>query len=1179
VRLHYICQDSSIDLEEIRRELGDDSFKDLKTYFGQITNVYESYAVVDDVYYLSHQIIPKLNSLNRNAKIGDSVCIKLGRKNKNEDYQVLEFEHIWRRTWGEAEEEEDEDLDIYADDLVMDENTVKETGKVVEVAGGRMEVLIRHNVKSLNVANVWRRNFLPYRGDLVMLTCLHEGDDNDFGGCKILRAVPLRYKDGDGLIENWMRTRGKIAGDVFLDLSVCGYRYAPRENELIRYHAVECEPSLSNFHCIWRATSVAPKKARTYFGAVSKPISKDKVAERTELLMNKRGIEIDGETENLALNIGDSANLNLIVYNRNDIDCVIDQIRFPGQMRGTLGENANIEQGNKFSWYGSEVVPANGSASIRIEIVGLNIGRQDQIVVFAFKDFCIGRMLSVDVSSEALAGMGGDNYRNRGNTGFNAIIRVETKGNFVVRGVKRKKDQPPSYINNKLDPYPIPKFMYEKAELPTYSTEIVTIYPALLDKLSPQNYESKLKPLLYIEEVAAEMELNQYSLQQVAMTRVGPYLCLAVPGLKERRPSLVLGDSVLLSHPLDPEVVSFDGAIMEVRHTDILLQFDENFQRVYCGEVYDVAFRMSRSQYRRQHHSLEMAVDNLGFSILFPNSVVMKSPQVDFVVEKEKTEIKSAKQTEKAVASNPYLSTVAAPNSSMRRKKRIQLDQKMPKISEGKEEDSVWVTPIIRNGKLENVDQTRLQNISRNSKYAFLLNPWRGLPAYTPRSEAGQQPPTLTWINRNLNAEQKSAVTRVLTGEGRPAPYIIYGPPGTGKTVTVVEAVLQIFLLHPNARIMVAAPSNSAADLVTERIVQTGRAGKGELVRLNAYQRTEESIPEPIRDFCLKNDEDENLLQASRHRILVSTSGSIGSLCKLKMKHGHFTHVFVDEAGHMTEPECLIPLGLLHRETGQIVLAGDPQQLGPVLQSPLANVYGLEISFLERLSWMPAYLPDRERFKDHGGYDPVLVTKLVQNYRSHPDILTVPSQLFYDAELVPCAPSAKINKYIDINFLPSPGHPVVFHGVKGDNRQEADSPSWFNPQEVWQVVVYTQKLLAKGVDRKDIGIISPYRKQSAKIREMFLTFQIKGVKVGSVEEFQGQERPVIIISTTRSCSEHQETDNRQGIGFLASPKERYCSHSYGLHGICDDVVHLQHEPIIYGLQAVAGFLLDKSLKN
>ena len=30
-----------------------------------------------------------------------------------------------------------------------------------------------------------------------MLTCLQEGDDNDFGGCKILRAVPLRYKVDD----------------------------------------------------------------------------------------------------------------------------------------------------------------------------------------------------------------------------------------------------------------------------------------------------------------------------------------------------------------------------------------------------------------------------------------------------------------------------------------------------------------------------------------------------------------------------------------------------------------------------------------------------------------------------------------------------------------------------------------------------------------------------------------------------------------------------------------------------------------------------------------------------------------------------------------------------------------------------------------------------------------------
>ena len=54
----------------------------------------------------------------------------------------------------------------------------------------------------------------------------------------------------------------------------------------------------------------------------------------------------------------------------------------------------------------------------------------------------------------------------------------------------------------------------------------------------------------------------------------------------------------------------------------------------------------------------------------------------------------------------------------------------------------------------------------------------------------------------------------------------------------------------------------------------------------------------------------------------------------------HFTHVFIDESGQAIEPEALVPLaGIFSTETkngGQVVLAGDPKQLGPVLRSPMA---------------------------------------------------------------------------------------------------------------------------------------------------------------------------------------------------------------------------------------------------
>lgn len=62
----------------------------------------------------------------------------------------------------------------------------------------------------------------------------------------------------------------------------------------------------------------------------------------------------------------------------------------------------------------------------------------------------------------------------------------------------------------------------------------------------------------------------------------------------------------------------------------------------------------------------------------------------------------------------------------------------------------------------------------------------------------------------------------------------------------------------------------------------------------------------------------------------------------------------------------------------------------------------------------------------------------------------------------------------------------------------------------------------------DIGIISPYKKQCKKIRMECNYRGWHGIQIGSVEVFQGKEKPIIIVSTVRS-------DGRN-IGFLDNPK-------------------------------------------
>lgn len=279
-----------------------------------------------------------------------------------------------------------------------------------------------------------------------------------------------------------------------------------------------------------------------------------------------------------------------------------------------------------------------------------------------------------------------------------------------------------------------------------------------------------------------------------------------------------------------------------------------------------------------------------------------------------------------------------------------------------------------------------------------------------------------------------------------------------------------------------------------------------------------------------------------KHKITVATCITMGTLMELGFSKGHFTHAIVDEAGQCLETETMIPLTFMTATSGQVVLAGDPMQLGPILTSPYSRELGFKTSYLVRLMERFPYQKDIERFAN--SFDPRLVTKLIHNYRSLPSILNIYNTLFYSSDLI-AEVSATESKEAKLlmhlkDILPGDDNNadcgVFFHGIRGDNKRYGDSPSWCNPQEAGQVFYFIKSLYENGVKPADIGIITPYTQQVRCLRRLFENLELEKPKIGSVEEFQGQERQIIVISTVRSTSKLFDDDRKFQLGFVRSKK-------------------------------------------
>lgn len=114
-------------------------------------------------------------------------------------------------------------------------------------------------------------------------------------------------------------------------------------------------------------------------------------------------------------------------------------------------------------------------------------------------------------------------------------------------------------------------------------------------------------------------------------------------------------------------------------------------------------------------------------------------------------------------------------------------------------------------------------------------------------------------------------------------------------------------------------------------------------------------------------------------------------------------------------------------------MAGDPKQLDAVTISRNAEDLGYRTSLLEHLCKLPLYQRDEKTKKYNNNY----ITQLVKNYRSHPAILKIPNERFYENTLKTYAAKSITDWYIDSKFLPSKKFPIVFKSVQGVCQQTA----------------------------------------------------------------------------------------------------------------------------------------------
>ncbi len=333
----------------------------------------------------------------------------------------------------------------------------------------------------------------------------------------------------------------------------------------------------------------------------------------------------------------------------------------------------------------------------------------------------------------------------------------------------------------------------------------------------------------------------------------------------------------------------------------------------------------------------------------------------------------------------------------------------------------------------------------------------------------------------------------------------VQGPPGSGKSTRGAGMIVD--LIAAGKSVAVLANTHKAIHNLLHKI--EGEALRRE-VTFRGIQRYSSGAPSTRYESALANSpiscEPSNAALAQPHDL---AAGTAWVFCREELID-RYDYLVIDEAGQVSLANAIACAPCARN----IVLLGDPLQLAQVSRG--THPVGAEASVLEHLLGdAPTVPPQRGIFLD-------------RSYRMHPGICAFISDAVYAGRLR-AADGTSAHRVDSPGFCGSGLRFVPIDHV-GNSRE--------SPEEAASITHETALLLqgsyqlAAGVPQpltaNDILIVTPYNAQRRLIAACLREDGVHGIRVGTVDKFQGQQAPVVIYSMATSSGD----DLPRGVGFL-----------------------------------------------